>query len=135
MSIKEGFIVKEGESVQSWRKRWLVLSAESLAYFTAENKRLRKGSFKLDHVHSVDVLSQYKGKSYVFAVKCPTRTYYIQANDEEDRIDWINSINTAINKPTLGPPAPTYVPQGPPPDSDTLPEISTTQDTTNSEDN
>jgi len=100
--------------VTSWRKRWLVLTPTSLSYYTSENKRQKKGAFKLSSVHKVDTArGEYKTRQFVFLVCCNPRTYYIQASNEDERTDWVNSINTAIGQPTIGPPPPKYVPQKP----------------------
>lgn len=33
MSVKKGWLTKEGEIVKSWKKRWFVLGTETLSYY------------------------------------------------------------------------------------------------------
>jgi len=33
MSVKKGWLTKEGEIVKSWKKRWFVLGTETVSYY------------------------------------------------------------------------------------------------------
>eukprot|EP01111_Echinosteliopsis_oligospora_P001789 TRINITY_DN1261_c0_g1_i1.p1 TRINITY_DN1261_c0_g1~~TRINITY_DN1261_c0_g1_i1.p1 ORF type:complete len:449 (-),score=98.71 TRINITY_DN1261_c0_g1_i1:135-1481(-) len=93
MADKQGFLVKEGGNIKTWKKRWCVLKGSELLYSKKQN-----GS-ELGIINLVNVTmvrdSQRKKKKHCFEVWTPERTYFMCAESDEDRDAWITSLNGA----------------------------------------
>eukprot|EP01126_Amoeba_proteus_P026296 TRINITY_DN2605_c0_g2_i10.p1 TRINITY_DN2605_c0_g2~~TRINITY_DN2605_c0_g2_i10.p1 ORF type:complete len:364 (+),score=77.49 TRINITY_DN2605_c0_g2_i10:243-1334(+) len=97
MSGRAGFVYKEGAQVLNWKKRYLVIEKDRLAYYVKENKKDKKGEIPLRTVKEVRRCADYKGKKYVFGIVTTTgRTYFIQGSDEDNVNAWIEAINGVI---------------------------------------
>jgi len=112
---REGWLLKQGGSWKTWKRRWFVLNDRVLYYFqhTAENKP--KGIIPLENVR-VRALDDKDGKEWAFEVYsemsqiikgCKTdssgavvqgnhRQYRMSAASEEDRDQWIEAIQDSI---------------------------------------
>jgi len=112
---REGWLLKQGGSWKTWKRRWFVLNDRVLYYFqhTAENKP--KGIIPLENVR-VRALDDKDGKEWAFEVYsemsqiikgCKTdssgavvqgnhRQYRMSAASEEDRDQWIECIQDSI---------------------------------------
>ena len=80
--LKVGFLMKQGQQVQSWKKRWCMLWRTQLAYFEnhADTKD-RKGYILLrdtipDRVFAVD--RSVFGHDNIFQVETRERTFFMQ---------------------------------------------------------
>jgi len=118
MSGKAGFIYKEGAQILNWKKRYLAIERDKLAYYVKENKKDKKGEILLRTIKDVKRFREYKGRKYVFGIVTTTgRTYYIQGSDDENVTSWVNAVNEAIGN-KVAEPAPVVeapVSQDPPP--------------------
>jgi len=102
--IKEGYIMKEGGSYQSWKDRFLVIETEKLSYYA--NESLKKKHGEILHKDIIEVKAEnpdYKGKRFVFSIattkktkKIINRKFYIQAGDDTSRDAWIHSVQQLI---------------------------------------
>ena len=98
--LKVGFLMKQGQEVQSWKKRWCMLWRTQLAYFEnhADTKD-RKGYILLrdtipDRVFAVD--RSVFGHDNIFQVETRERTFFMQAISGDDMQEWLDHINTAV---------------------------------------
>lgn len=90
---KEGWLVKEGRFIRSWKKRWFVLQGDSLQYFTATNRKL-KGTIKLESC--VVKPADRKDKKECLELITEGRKLYFLANDFLDQQEWVIAINNKI---------------------------------------
>jgi len=93
MADKQGFLVKEGGNIKTWRKRWCVLKAGSVYY----HKKQNGNELGIIHLANVTLVrpSQRKGKKHCFEIWTPERTYYMCATSDNDRDSWIEALNSA----------------------------------------
>jgi len=93
MADKQGFLVKEGGNIKTWKKRWCVLKANSLYYCKKQN------GTELGIIHLMNVtlvrVSQRKNKKHCFEIWTPDRTYYMCAPNDSERDSWIDTITSA----------------------------------------
>lgn len=93
MADKQGFLVKEGGNIKTWKKRWCVLKANSLYYCKKQN------GTELGIIHLVNVtlvrVSSRKNKKHCFEIWTPERTYYMCAPNDAERDSWIETITSA----------------------------------------
>eukprot|EP01123_Difflugia_compressa_P012971 TRINITY_DN577_c0_g1_i1.p1 TRINITY_DN577_c0_g1~~TRINITY_DN577_c0_g1_i1.p1 ORF type:complete len:474 (-),score=112.71 TRINITY_DN577_c0_g1_i1:143-1564(-) len=97
---KAGFIYKEGAQFLNWKKRYLVIEKDRIAYYTRENKKDKKGELLIKNiVRVVPEKGLYKGRSFVFGIHTTVnRTYYIQGSDDENMNSWIAAISALIQQ-------------------------------------
>eukprot|EP00029_Vermamoeba_vermiformis_P002869 TRINITY_DN13238_c0_g1_i1.p1 TRINITY_DN13238_c0_g1~~TRINITY_DN13238_c0_g1_i1.p1 ORF type:complete len:446 (-),score=139.44 TRINITY_DN13238_c0_g1_i1:132-1469(-) len=95
MSVKKGYLTKEGEIVKSWKKRWFVLGTETLSYYknTKEDKPL--GVVRLKDVAKVNASSR-KNKSCLELVTS-RRTYYFVADNNEELKQWKDTVQKRLD--------------------------------------
>ncbi|XP_077980441.1 uncharacterized protein LOC144435706 [Glandiceps talaboti] len=110
--IKEGWCIKEsGQKVfgrYNWKRRWFVLTQKgqhiTLAYFENDKKsdNKLKGKIALTNKYITRYLDDgEKKKPFCFAVgplveDGTTRTYYISCGSEDDRLEWMEVLNSTI---------------------------------------
>ncbi|KAL5526003.1 hypothetical protein ACEPAG_7341 [Sanghuangporus baumii] len=92
--IKTGYLYKKGERRKTWKKRWFVLRPAQLAFYknSAEYQLLRL--VDLVDVHSCSSI-ELKRHPNSLALVSPNRTYYLQANSEQEMQDWVQRVNEA----------------------------------------
>ncbi|CAJ0890885.1 8220_t:CDS:10 [Entrophospora sp. SA101] len=82
--------------MQSWSRKYFTISGE-LLYYRNRNIKIPNneisGVIKLRvcHVKPIDNID----KRFCFVIISPTRTYILQAENQEDMEDWINCLNAA----------------------------------------
>jgi len=108
---KAGYIFKEGAKVMNWKKRYLVIEKDKLAYYVKDNLKERKGEVLIRTIKEVKSVKEYKGRKFVFGIVTTTgRTYYFQGSDDENVKNWMDAINLVIGKPPT-PASPALSPQ------------------------
>ncbi|KAF9106435.1 hypothetical protein BGX27_009175 [Mortierella sp. AM989] len=92
--IKAGYLMKKGERLKIWKKKWFVLRTSKLAYYkdSKEYELLRITDIR--DVHKAAEVP-VKHKSGVFVILTPQRTFTVQAKDVAEMRDWVQAINQA----------------------------------------
>uniref|UniRef100_A0AAY4DSK4 Cytohesin 1 n=1 Tax=Denticeps clupeoides TaxID=299321 RepID=A0AAY4DSK4_9TELE len=113
---REGWLLKEGGRVKTWKRRWFILTDNCLYYFQYTTDKEPKGIIPLENLCVTVVDDPHKqyclelfnpqGKK-IKACKTETdgrvvvgkhQSYRISASSAEERDDWINSIRASITK-------------------------------------
>ncbi|CAJ0763874.1 24531_t:CDS:10, partial [Entrophospora sp. SA101] len=97
-SNKSGYLFMKIDKrvMQSWSRKYFTISGE-LLYYRNRNIKIPNneisGVIKLRvcHVKPIDNID----KRFCFVIISPTRTYILQAENQEDMEDWINCLNAA----------------------------------------
>jgi len=124
-TLKAGFLTKRGGRKVNWRRRYCALSSGSLFYFKNQKSKMPQGAIELDKASTVsdyNITAPKKAVNCSFQIFTPKRTFYIFADAPDQRKEWMDAINKAINllkgddKPGPGPsPNPTPNPNPPNP--------------------
>ncbi|XP_066919243.1 arf-GAP with coiled-coil, ANK repeat and PH domain-containing protein 2-like [Clytia hemisphaerica] len=94
--IMEGYLFKRASNTfKSWNKRWFVIQNNKLYYTHRSAKKegitemvdLRLSTVK----NAVDV-----DRRFTFSVVCPTKCWYLQADNEKTKDHWMNVMQMAI---------------------------------------
>jgi len=114
---REGWLVKQGGSWKSWKRRWFVLSDRCLYYFQHTAENVPKGIIPLENVSVRPVAGEgdrqwqfeiYSSDGAMDTVKgCKTdkggtvvvgnhKVYKMSANTEEERDEWIRCLQEAM---------------------------------------
>jgi len=97
MLKKEGFLVKMGDVIKNWKKRFFVIDKNFLYYYE-DDKAYRskgiaasKGKIPLSGLTITAYPDKQYGKKYCFGVKANSgeRTYVLVAADEAERTSWM----------------------------------------------
>jgi len=112
---REGWLLKQGGSWKSWKRRWFVLNDRCLYYFEHTAENVPKGIIPLENVR-VRSIEERDGKQWVFEIYsdlaeiikgCKTDTngtvvqgnhkyYRLSTATEEDRDGWVTCIQESI---------------------------------------
>jgi len=88
--VKEGWLTKEGGSFKSWKKRWFVLKDCELSYYKQKGDELL-GTISLATSGTTQATDRKK-KANGFEIPTPSRTFYLSAETENERKEWIDAI-------------------------------------------
>jgi len=112
---REGWLLKQGGSWKTWKRRWFVLNDRCLYYFQHTAENVPKGIIPLENIR-VRAVDDRDGKQFVFEIYseqaeiikgCKTdssgtvvqgnhKYYRLSATNEEDRNEWIRCIQESI---------------------------------------
>ena len=96
---KAGYLHKEGEVWKTWKRRYFVLSSLLLSYYTDKDAQQPKGVILLEGCE-VRVSSR-TDREHLFEVfdeadERRRRVYFLQADSEAERSEWVSAIKTNI---------------------------------------
>jgi len=100
---KTGYLTKEGGGIKTWKKRWCVLKNNVIYYSKKMDSSSEIAAIRLEKVDESKVIPTTrklkKNNSVLcFEVPTPERTYYIVANSEKERDDWIEAIKASVRE-------------------------------------
>lgn len=84
----EGWLIKQGHIVKSWKKRWFVLDNEFLRYYKKEDDVKVLGELKMSQ-YSVGPAEMEGEGAFLFKVYQPGHTLYLQASNLDEYNTWI----------------------------------------------
>ncbi|KAL6076224.1 putative Inositol/phosphatidylinositol phosphatase [Balamuthia mandrillaris] len=99
IALKEGFLMKEGKKLRSWKRRWFVLKKDcTLEYFANHLDTKPLATLPLTAGSIVKEAPGYCGKKYCLSlyVGSKKRTYFMYADDEWSMKSWISSISGSL---------------------------------------
>lgn len=100
----EGYLTKRGGIWKNWLVRWCILRSDFLYYYEAkDNSYYLKGKIPL---YAATVLTQeesnqakiFRGRTFGFSIATVSgdRTYYLCANSQAHRDEWVSRLRTNI---------------------------------------
>lgn len=93
--IKEGYLIKQGRIVKSWKKRWFVLYSNCIVYYE-KPREIEKGKFFITPETSVIYIKNNKKPS--MKIETFNRTYICVGQTEYEIKKWIEAIQYAVHK-------------------------------------
>nr|XP_057913971.1 pleckstrin homology domain-containing family A member 1-like isoform X1 [Doryrhamphus excisus]XP_057913972.1 pleckstrin homology domain-containing family A member 1-like isoform X1 [Doryrhamphus excisus]XP_057913974.1 pleckstrin homology domain-containing family A member 1-like isoform X1 [Doryrhamphus excisus] len=99
-----GFLdIEENESSGKFLRRYFILDTQqgSLVWFMDNPQNLPVGadcvgSLKLTYISKVSDATKLRPKAeFCFVINAGMRKYFLQANDQQDLVDWVNALNKA----------------------------------------
>lgn len=96
--IHEGWLIKKGDRIQSWRKRWFTLSdLKELRYYEDDTRQKSKGTIDLKNVSIIrhGDKEQY-GYEYTIEIITPDRTWVLVTTYHELRELWMEKLDEAM---------------------------------------
>jgi predicted ester cyclase len=104
----EGWLEKEGHTIKSWRRRWVVLDKDTniLSYYKAENKRSKCGEMFITRNTALSNLldGHSAGKTHLFAILSTENKgqnyLLLSAPSSEEKNAWMGCLQTLIDLQT-----------------------------------
>lgn len=97
--MKEGWMIKQGGFVKTWKKRYFKIIGTEIHYYSDEGN-IEKGSLNLKNATDISIANKnecsHQPALKVKIEKPKKRTYYFQAQDEKDRDSWIIAFQNAL---------------------------------------
>ena len=96
---RAGWLMKQGEHIKTWRRRWFVLKGGKIFWFKYDGVDAQsepRGAIDVSRCLSVKGAEDAINKQYAFEVSTNFETMYFIADNDKDKEDWINAIGRAI---------------------------------------
>lgn len=93
---KTGHLVKLGHNVKNWKRRFFVLCDDQLAYLKNEHDDRLQGRLSLANGASVVLEEEPRHCFSVIVSGMHGRKYVIVAENEEDRISWVEALRQVL---------------------------------------
>ena len=88
-----GWLIKEGGSWKSWKKRWFELEDTTLYYYKDETKKQLMGTMSIACATFIGCVDDYHKKfDNLIRITTPARTFHLSAPNEEERLLWLTAI-------------------------------------------
>lgn len=94
-----GWLMKQGEHIKTWRRRWFILKAGKIFWFKSEQidpTSVPRGVIDVSKCLSVKGAEDTINKPCAFEISTHVDTMYFIADNDKEKEDWINSIGRAI---------------------------------------
>jgi len=101
--IKQGYMLKEGKMIKSWRKRWFVLqNSGKMSYYHNEHEDEDKPIAQFNCKNLTKLLNKSWSKSnkkrYGVKVYTPHRNWKFLLQNNDERLEWIKAFETVSGK-------------------------------------
>jgi len=94
--LKEGYLMKRGHKIKNWKRRWFVLrEVKQLLYFKSKTMEDLRGMIELENA-IIQTKDEAKMDFGILITTTSSGQYYIQAESEQGRQDWIEALNKEI---------------------------------------
>lgn len=94
-----GWLMKQGEYIKTWRRRWFVLKQGKLFWFkesTVTRASRPRGVIPVANCLTVKGAEDVLNRQFAFELSTRNDTMYFIADSEKEKEDWINSIGRSI---------------------------------------
>eukprot|EP00252_Welwitschia_mirabilis_P011676 TRINITY_DN2601_c0_g1_i1.p3 TRINITY_DN2601_c0_g1~~TRINITY_DN2601_c0_g1_i1.p3 ORF type:complete len:145 (+),score=18.84 TRINITY_DN2601_c0_g1_i1:83-517(+) len=96
---RAGWLMKQGEYIKTWRRRWFVLKKGKLFWFkdsfVTKDSRPR-GIIPVGSCLTVKGAEDVLNKPFAFELSTNAETMYFIADSDKEKEEWINSIGRSI---------------------------------------
>ncbi|PKA65649.1 ADP-ribosylation factor GTPase-activating protein AGD2 [Apostasia shenzhenica] len=102
-TIKQGYLLKRSRNLRGdWKRRFFVLDSRGTLYYY-RNKRSKhpvgdnNGCRTVDlHTSTIKIDAEQTDLRFCFRIISPLKTYTFQAENEADRLDWVDKVKGVI---------------------------------------
>ncbi|TKS85710.1 Pleckstrin [Collichthys lucidus] len=95
--IREGYLVKKGTVLNSWKAVWVVLSEDGVEFYKKKTDRSPKGMIPLKGATVISPCQDFGKRTLVFKITSDKKQdHFFQASHVEEREFWVKDIKRAI---------------------------------------
>ncbi|KAM6956406.1 pleckstrin [Aplochiton taeniatus] len=96
--IKEGYLVKKGTVLNSWKAVWVVLSEDGVEFYKKKTDSSPKGMIPLKGATLISPCQEFSKRMLVFKLKtAKNQEHFFQATHLEERESWVKDIKRALS--------------------------------------
>lgn len=104
LPTRDGWMIKKGDVVKSWKKRYFKLVGSLLFYYRKVGGTPAGHIFMVETTRLPDCLPDpLPDRPFCFTISTPNRDYYLCADSGEDMYDWVQMLRTSkqyLSKPS-----------------------------------
>jgi len=96
---KTGWLMKQGDLISTWRRRWFVLKQGKIFWFKTDNvtpSTACRGIIEVKECQSVKGAEDKVSRPFAFELATMEKHMYFIAENDAEKEAWINSIGRAI---------------------------------------
>eukprot|EP00245_Coleochaete_scutata_P016507 TRINITY_DN7734_c1_g1_i1.p1 TRINITY_DN7734_c1_g1~~TRINITY_DN7734_c1_g1_i1.p1 ORF type:complete len:165 (-),score=24.40 TRINITY_DN7734_c1_g1_i1:807-1244(-) len=98
---RAGWLMKQGEYIKTWRRRWFVLKQGKVFWFKDSdvNQHSRpRGVISVNQCLTIKGAEDVLNKPFAFELSTSNETMFFIADSDKEKEDWINSVGRSIVK-------------------------------------
>lgn len=98
---RSGWLMKQGEYIKTWRRRWFVLKQGKIFWFKSDivtPDAIPRGVIPVNNCLSIKGAEDTLNKPHAFEITTSDDKMFFIADSGKEKEDWINSIGRAIVK-------------------------------------
>jgi len=96
---RSGWLMKQGEYIKTWRRRWFVLKDGKIFWFKESNLNefsKPRGVINVNTCLTIKGAEDTLNKPHAFELSTQQETMYFIADNHKEMEDWINSVGRSI---------------------------------------
>eukprot|EP01090_Pellita_catalonica_P011972 TRINITY_DN2497_c0_g1_i2.p1 TRINITY_DN2497_c0_g1~~TRINITY_DN2497_c0_g1_i2.p1 ORF type:complete len:464 (+),score=51.65 TRINITY_DN2497_c0_g1_i2:70-1461(+) len=95
----DGWLIKQGKVVKSWRRRWFSLQGKTLIYFKKQQMLNKIDMGSMAGMIRLEGCTVQSSDEFIhcFEIESPGRKYKIRAETKQDKEEWMRMLHSAIN--------------------------------------
>lgn len=96
---RAGWLMKQGEYIKTWRRRWFVLKQGKIFWFKSDivtPDSIPRGVIEVNRCLSIKGAEDILNKPHAFEVSTTDDSMFFIADTDKEKEDWINAVGRAI---------------------------------------
>lgn len=96
---RAGWLMKQGELIKTWRRRWVVLKNGKLFWFKTDivtQTTAPRGIIEVNRCLSIKGAEDTINKPHAFEISTSDVNMFFIADTDKEKEDWINAVGRAI---------------------------------------
>ncbi|KAI3435962.1 hypothetical protein D9Q98_002020 [Chlorella vulgaris] len=96
---RAGWLMKQGEFMKTWRRRWFILKDGKIFWFKSDlvgPSTQPRGIIEVNKCLSIKGAEDAINKPHAFEISTTDQNMYFIADSDKEKEDWINAVGRAI---------------------------------------
>jgi hypothetical protein len=96
---RTGWLMKQGEYIKTWRRRWFILKQGRIFWFKTEYvtpDSVPRGIIEVEKCLSIKGAEDVVNKPHAFEISTNSDSMFYIADTDKEKEDWINAVGRAI---------------------------------------
>jgi len=96
---RAGWLMKQGEYIKTWRRRWFVLKQGKIFWFKSDvitPDSQPRGVIEVNKCLSIKGAEDRVNKAHAFEISTVEESMFFIADSDKEKEDWINAVGRAI---------------------------------------
>merc|ERR1711887_438469 len=94
-----GWLMKQGEYIKTWRRRWFILKQGKIFWFKTEEvgpSSIPRGVVDISRCLSIKGAEDVINRAHAFELSTHSETMFFIADSDKEKEEWISSVGRAI---------------------------------------